>query len=233
MAAGVDAAAPPRRAKRNLPAVERRRALLDAATEIFAECGLGITVQALADRVHVTQPLIHRYFPAKADLIAAIRDRIQNAHWDPAWRATITDRSRPLGERLSAFYGLYLPHIHNDVWYRGFMFASLADPGFAETYVTHVTDELLSPVVGEVRHEAGCPGFAEVPLLPREIELAWGMHSTMVFQGVRRYVYHSPIYSELNDTVRDQIAAYLLAAPRLLRELMPAATGKSERRRPK
>ncbi|MGO4836822.1 helix-turn-helix domain-containing protein, partial [Rhizobiaceae sp. 2RAB30] len=37
--------------------------MLDAAVELFAEKGMGITVQSLADRVQVTQPLVHRYFP--------------------------------------------------------------------------------------------------------------------------------------------------------------------------
>src|SRR5471030_2409791 len=80
------AARPKTRRKRNLPAEERRRELLDAALDIFSEKGMGITIQALADRVNVTQPLVHRYFRTRADLIAGIREKIQFAHWDPVWR---------------------------------------------------------------------------------------------------------------------------------------------------
>ena len=102
------AARPKTRRKRNLPAEERRRELLDAALELFSEKGMSITIQALADRVNVTQPLVHRYFATRADLIAGIWEKIQFAHWDPAWREVLTDRSRPLPERIADFYGRHI-----------------------------------------------------------------------------------------------------------------------------
>jgi len=207
--------------KRNLPADERRRVLLDAAMELFSDRGLGITMQALADWVHVTQPLVHRYFPVKADLIAAIYDRIQNAHWDPIWKEILTDRTRPIDERISDFYGRYLPHIYGDIWYRGFWYAALAEPTFAQTYLAHVTRELLTSIINEVRIHFHYPPVATVPVFEREIELVWGMHSTMVFVGVRRYVYHAPVSDDVDTTVLDQLHAYLLVAPKVLRELMP------------
>ena len=157
------AATPKDRVKRNLPAEERRRELLDAALDIFAEKGLSITIQELADRVNVTQPLVHRYFKTKADLIAGIRDKIQNAHWDPAWKTILTDRSRPLFDRIRDFYDLYLPHIYSAGWYRGFWYAALADPSFAQAYLAHVTEELLISMIGETRFEFGFPDLASVP----------------------------------------------------------------------
>jgi AcrR family transcriptional regulator len=209
--------------KRNLPADERRRLLLDAATELFSERGLRITIQELADRVHVTQPLVHRYFPTKADLINAICDRIQNAHWDPAWKAVLTDRCRPLEERIAKFYRRYLPHIYRDSWYRGFWYAALNDPTFAQSYLGHFTREILTSIIDEVRFRLHYPSVTSVPPFEREIELAWGMHSTMVFAGIRRYVYHTPVSTDVETTVRDQLHAYLMAAPMVLEELMPRA----------
>jgi AcrR family transcriptional regulator len=218
--ARTQGSSPKDRPKRNLPADERRRLLLDAAIEIFSERGLGITVQALADRVHVTQPLVHRYFPTKADLFAAIRDRIQNAHWDPTWKTTLTERCRPLEERLRDFYSRYLPHIYRDTWYRGFWYAALNDPTFAQTYIQHVTRELLTSIVDEVRFRFGYPSVESVPVFEREIELVWGMHSTMIFAGIRRYVYKLKVSDDVETTVRDQTHAYLMVAPLVLEELM-------------
>jgi len=212
--------------KRNLPADERRRVLLDAAADLFSEKGLRITVQALADRVHVTQPLVHRYFPTKADLITAICDRIQNAHWDPIWRQILTDRSRPLTDRIPDFYSRYLPHIYRDDWYRGFWYAALNDPTFAQTYLARATGELLTSIIDEVRFQFLYPSVEAVKPLEREIELVWGMHSTMVFAGIRRYVYHTPVSADDSTTVLDQMHAYLLVAPRVLGELMPAAAAR-------
>jgi AcrR family transcriptional regulator len=209
--------------KRNLPADERRRVLLDAAMDLFSEKGLRITVQALADRVQVTQPLVHRYFPAKSDLIAAICDRLQNAHWDPGWQKILTDRSRPIEERIASFYGEYLPHIYRDTWYRGFWYAALNDPTFAQTFLARVTNELHVAIIGEVRFRFGYPSVDRIPPFERELELVWGMHSTMIFAGIRRYVYHTPVSDHVDTTVRDQLHAYLMVAPTVLAELMPAA----------
>jgi AcrR family transcriptional regulator len=219
--AGKTASPSKGRTKRNLPAGERRRVLLDAAVQLFSEKGMSITLQDVADRASVTQPLIHRYFPTRADLITAICDRIQNAHWDPEWRVVLTDRTRPIEERIQGFYSLYLPHIYRDSWYRGFWYAALTDPSFADSYLGHVGHELLVTIIGEIRDHYGYPTVDDVPNFEREFELVWGMHSTMVFVGIRRYVYHSPVSDDIGTTVRDQMHAYLLVAPQVLEDLMP------------
>lgn len=207
--------------RRNLPAHERKQALLDAALDIFSEKGMSITVQELADRVQVTQPLVHRYFPAKTDLIAAVMHTLQNAHWDPEWNATLTDRTRPLDERIVAFYRSYLPHIFNDRWYRGFLFAALEDPVFAQVYVSHMSGELFDVIISETRTHFGFPSVQEVPVCEREIELVWGMHSTSVYVGIRRHVYHVAVCADIDTTVFDQMRAYLMIAPVVMAEIMP------------
>jgi AcrR family transcriptional regulator len=216
------AARPKTRRKRNLPAEERRRELLDAAYDLFSEKGMSITIQALADRVNVTQPLVHRYFPTRADLIAAIREKIQFAHWDPAWREVLTDRSRPLSDRILEFYDRYLPHIYSARWYRGFWYAALTDPTFAQEFLARVHEELLLSIIGEARHTFGYPDLASRPATPREIELVWGLHSTNVFIGIRRYVYLTEVSPDLRTTVFDQMRAYLHVVPEVMEELMPS-----------
>jgi AcrR family transcriptional regulator len=216
------AARPKTRRKRNLPAEERRRELLDAALELFSEKGMSITIQALADRVNVTQPLVHRYFPTRADLIADICEKIQFSHWDPAWREVLTDRSRPLSDRILHFYDLYLPHIYSARWYRGFWYAALTDPTFAQEFLARVHEELLLSIIGEARHTFGYPDLASRPATPREIELVWGLHSTNVFIGIRRYVYLTEVSPDLRTTVFDQMRAYLHVVPEVMEELMPS-----------
>jgi AcrR family transcriptional regulator len=218
----IRAARPKTRRKRNLPAEERRRELLDAALELFSEKGMSITIQALADRVNVTQPLVHRYFATRADLIAGIWEKIQFAHWDPAWREVLTDRSRPLQERIPDFYGRYLPHIYSARWYRGFWYAALTDPTFAQEFLARVQEELLLAIIGEARHKFGYPDLASQPATPREIELVWGMHSTNIFIGIRRYVYQTAVSPDMETTVRDQMRAYLHVVPEVMEELMPS-----------
>lgn len=207
--------------RRNLPAQERKQVLLDAALDIFSVKGMGITVQELADRVKVTQPLVHRYFPTKADLIAAIMDTLQNAHWRPEWNEILTNRAIPLDERIVAFYGSYLPFIFNDRWYRAFFFGALENPAFARSYAAHVHDELLMVMVNETRLYFGFPSIDDKPAAEREIELVWSMHSTAVYIGIRRHVYHMEAPRDIDATVFDQMRAYLMIAPLVMAELMP------------
>ena len=201
--------------------------MLDAAVDIFSEKGMGITIQALADRVSVTQPLVHRYFRTRADLIAGIREKIQFAHWDPAWREVLTDRSHPLCERIPDFYARYLPHIYSARWYRSFWYAALSDPTFAQDFLARVHEELLLSIIGEARFTFGYPALECRSAEPREIELVWGMHSTTVFLGIRRYVYHTPVSPDLQTTVLDQMRAYLHTVPEVMEELMPSARKKT------
>ena len=210
----------PVRKRRNLPYDMRAREILNAALQLFAERGFDFTLQELADRIGVTQPLLHRYFATKADLIAACRQALMRGHWKPEWRAMIADRKRPLDARMHDFYADYLPRIYRPFWYRGFIFIALADPSFAQDYLNQVTAEILDTVIDEVRREFGFPPIAEVPIHEREHELIWGMHSTFAFLGQRRFIYEMAMPSDLPAMVRDQVASYLAAAPSVMADLM-------------
>ncbi|MGQ9475309.1 MAG: TetR/AcrR family transcriptional regulator [Actinomycetota bacterium] len=64
------------RVKKRLPAAERRKVILDAALETFAEFGYhGALMDTIAERAQVTKPILYRHFPSKLDLLLAIIDR--------------------------------------------------------------------------------------------------------------------------------------------------------------
>jgi AcrR family transcriptional regulator len=199
----------------------RSREILDAALQLFAERGFEFTLQELADRIGVTQPLLHRYFATKADLIAACREALMHGHWKPEWRDIVADRGRPLHERLCAYYRDYWPRIYRRVWYRGFIFFALSDPTFAQDYLQQVNREILELVIGEVRHDFGYPAIKDVPIHEREHELIWGMHSTFAFLGQRHFIYEMPMPADLPTMIDDQVSSYLMAVPTLMADLMP------------
>lgn len=59
-----------------LPAIERRRQLLDAAAALFAERGYArATTSELAKAAGVTEPIIYRHFASKKELFIALIDR--------------------------------------------------------------------------------------------------------------------------------------------------------------
>lgn len=210
----------PVRKRRNLPYDMRAREILDAALQLFAERGFDFTLQELADRIGVTQPLLHRYFPTKVDLIAACRQELMRGHWKPEWRDRLADRNQPLYARMIDFYADYLPRIYRRFWYRGFVFAAMADPSFAQAYLNQVTAEILDTVVEEVRHDFGYPSTAKVPIHERENELIWGMHATFAFLGKRHFIYDMPMPADLPAMVRDQVDGYLATVPIVMADLM-------------
>ncbi|MBB1248853.1 TetR/AcrR family transcriptional regulator [Rhizobium sp. G21] len=198
--------------RRNLPAHERRQELLDAAIDIYAQKGMAITVQELADRVHVTQPLVHRYFPTKVDLLTAISDVVQNGHWDPRWREILVDPGMPFPERLEAFYAYYLPNIHKPRWFRAFMFLSLSEPAFAQAYLNKFKVQLFSEIVEGARRQFGFPSTADHAATEREYELVWSMHSSLIYAGIRFSIYEMPPLADMEIVMKDQVRAYLSVA---------------------
>ena len=208
---------------------ERAREILDAALELFAEHGFATTVQAVADRIGVTQPLIHRYFPTKAALFDAVKRELLRGHWSLEWRRMLTDRSRPMSVRLNELYGNYLPMIYRRVWYRGFLHFAIQDGAFAQIYLMQIESDLLTTVLQETRDHFNLPGNAEVAFQERELELIWGMHSTFVFIGMRKFIYNLPLPSDLAGVIRDQTSGYLQAAQRVMAEVIAGTQGQNPR----
>jgi AcrR family transcriptional regulator len=63
---------PARGKQKRLPPDRRRRGFVAKATEFFSEHGFGGGTRDLARRLGVSQPLLHRYFPSKDDLIREV-----------------------------------------------------------------------------------------------------------------------------------------------------------------
>ncbi|MGW9114855.1 TetR/AcrR family transcriptional regulator [Microbacterium sp. NPDC055683] len=69
----MDDAVPPRRRGPYARSAERRRAIVDAALEVFAAKGyLSGSLQDIADRIGVSQTSLLHYFPRKRDLLLAV-----------------------------------------------------------------------------------------------------------------------------------------------------------------
>ncbi len=67
---------PPRSGAGRLPAAARKEAILTAALPLFATRGSeGTTTRDLAKAAGVTEPILYRHFPSKADLFAAVVTR--------------------------------------------------------------------------------------------------------------------------------------------------------------
>src|SRR6516165_12580803 len=144
-----------RRKQRRLSPDDRRKEFVAKATEFFAEEGFGGGTRDLARRLGVTQPLLYRYFPSKDDLIKEVYRTVYLEPLDTGWDRLLTDRSRPLRDRLLEFYRGYTNVIFTRKWIRIYLYSGLKGLDINRWYVGVVRDQILTRIVGECRHQAG------------------------------------------------------------------------------
>lgn len=206
--------------RRRLPRTERERLIVDEAIRFFAEVGFEGQTRALAQRLGVTQPLLYRYFPDKEALIERVYQEVFEGGWDVAWETVLTDRSRPLADRLHELYRLYTLENFTYERVRLFMFAGLKDRAVASRYLGFLRDHLFIPLAREVRAVAGLD--VDAPLSEAEIEVASGLHGAVGYVGLRRWVYETAVEIDVPAAVNALIDAFVDGAPTTARSLSKA-----------
>src|SRR3984885_8825819 len=208
--------APPKRARakqKRLSPEERRLEFVAKATEFFSEEGFGGGTRDLARRLGVAQPLLYRHFSSKDDLIKEVYRTLFLDPFDAGWDDLLTDRSRPLRERLQQFYRAYTDVIFNRKWLRIYLYSGLKGLDINRWYLSVVRDKVLTRIIKECRHEAGLP--AQGKPTASELEMAWVFHSGIFYYGVRKYIYESPVLEDKKQMISDALDAYLAGFERL------------------
>ena len=208
--------APPKRARvkqKRLSPDDRRKEFVAKATEFFSEEGFGGGTRDLARRLGVTQPLLYRYFPSKDDLIKEVYRTVYLEPLDTGWEKLLTDRSRPIRDRLQEFYYAYTKVIFTRKWLRIYLYSGLKGLDINRWYVGMVQDKILSGIIRECRHEAGLPVQDEPTAA--ELEMAWVFHSGIFYYGVRKYIYESPVLEDKEQMINDALEAFLAGYERV------------------
>lgn len=206
-----------------MPPEERKRQLVEKAAEFFSEEGFEAGTRVLASQMGVTQPLIYRYFASKDDLINEVYRMIYVSQWQDSWAETITDRSRPLRDRLLDFYASYCPIIFNRRWIRIFFFAGLKGLDINTRYIDRVTRLLLLPICREMRAELGYDPEPEIT--EEETELVWLMHGVVFYQGIREQIYRTVETVNYDLAVKTAVDMYLRTAPDVLEKALGKRDG--------
>jgi len=206
--------------RRRLPREQREKLIVAEAVRFFAEVGFEGQTRALAQRLGVTQPLLHRYFPDKDALIARVHQEVFLNSWDTGWERVLDERARPLAERLIAFYRHYIGMAFSYERVRIAMFAGLKDPKIAALHVDFMNQHLLTPVARALRAEIG---LAPDGIGSAELALASGLHGAIAFVGVRRWVYQVITPDDVDAQVVDIINAFVSGAAEAVRRINAAA----------
>jgi AcrR family transcriptional regulator len=203
--------------RQRLSPAERRKQILDEAIRYFAEVGFDGGTRELAQRLGVTQPLIYRYFPSKEHLIRELYQHVYIDPWRVEWDHLLTDRERPIRERLVEFYLRYTDIVFGRDWLRIYLFAGLKGVEINKWYITFVEERVLRRICGEMRHHFGLPGIDKVPIQAIELEAFWTFHAGIFYYGVRREVYKVPVHVELRTFIDASVDSLLEGLPALMR----------------
>lgn len=219
----VAAAKKAARGRKNMPAAEREKVILESAIRFFAEHGFEGQQRELAKRIGITHSAIYRHFPSKEALVERVYEHVYLGSWQKHWGDLIQDRSRPLEARLIQFYSEYIDHIFRFDWVRIFIFAGLKSFDISERYLAMVMKTVGTPALLEAREEFG---FAspDAPIGWREQELFWGLHGRIFYMAIRKFVYRMPIPpdEERPVVVSDAVRQFILGTRRVLTELQQA-----------
>lgn len=195
------------RARKNMKAAEREKMILAEAIRFFAEHGFEGQTRELARRVGVAHSALYRHFPSKEALIERVYEEVYVSRWDPNWRSLVTDRTRPLEDRLIQFYLEYIDRIFTYEWVRIFVFSGLRSFNITGRYLEIVRAELILPVGRELRRGAGLDEAGA--LGEREIEAVWGLHGQIFYIAIRKFVYGAPTPDPIGPVVRDHVRRFL------------------------
>ncbi|MGL4265420.1 MAG: TetR/AcrR family transcriptional regulator [Afipia sp.] len=199
--------------QKRLSPEDRRQEFVRKATEFFSEEGFNGGTRELARRLGVTQPLLYRYFPSKEELIKEVYRKVYLEPLDTGWEKLLTNRSRPVRERLVQFYEAYTNVIFSRKWLRIYLFSGLKGLDINRWYVGVVRDKILTRIIKECRFEAGLP--AQAKPTASEIEMAWVFHGGIFYYGVRRYIYEMEPLQEKEEMIANAIDGYLAGFARV------------------
>lgn len=192
--------------RRRMASEERREEFLSKAIEFFAQEGFESSTRELARRLGVTQPLLYRYFPSKSDLISEVYDAVYVKRWRDEWGVLLTDRTRPIRDRLMDFYAAYTDVVFHNDWMRIFLFSGLKGVDINRRYMELVRERILEPILSEIRFEAG---LEELKATDEEVEFAWIMHGGIFYYGVRTLIYEASILNNKVFVIENAIDSFL------------------------
>lgn len=209
--------APTVRGKRMSPE-EREKQIVDKAIQYFAAHGFSASTHELAREIGITQPLLYRYFPNKEALVDRVFHEVYLSRWNPDWEDDLKDRTKPLHQRMCAYYKDYARIILRNEWVRIFIFAGLTREGINNRYLKRIREHIFELVLSELRHEYKISDPSPQQL-EDEVELVWSVHASIFYIGMRKWVYGLDVPKDIDRLIEQKVASFLDGAPTVMRNM--------------
>jgi AcrR family transcriptional regulator len=195
----------------------REQQIVNGAIAFFADEGFSGTTRDLASRLGVVHGLIYRYFPDKDSLQERVYQEVFERAWDPAWLSPLKDRSRPIRDRLVEFYIKYAAATTTKYeWTRIFLLSGFAKLDITDRYRALIRRRIFPVVMAETRHALGLEATVDRGLTDSEHDLMYILHGGLLYIGVRRWVFDSPIRANDAPNVTRLVDVFLAGATALL-----------------
>ena len=173
--------------KKRLPPEQRERLIVEGAVRFFSQHGLQGQLRDLAKSLGITHTLMYHYFPTKQALIERVYTDLFAARWQPEWEVLLDDKVLDVETKLTRFYTDYARVILQRDWVRVFVFSGLSDRYITDRYFALLGDKLFPRAVREGRKYCGLARRGKPT--QRELELLMGLHGSIFYMGIRRWVY--------------------------------------------
>jgi AcrR family transcriptional regulator len=216
---GKDVASEPHPPQRRLKREDRERQIVAEAVRYFADVGFSGDTRELARRLHITQPLLFRYFPSKEALIERAFQEVSTSRWNPFWEEMLADRSRPLEARLLAFYKDYSRIILTREWVRILLFSGLRGNVINRRYLRLVRERIYIPILAQLREHLGLPSLAKVPAKEMEIETIRVLNEKIFYYGVRKWVHGARVPEDIDAVIENDVVSFLKGGPAVIARL--------------
>lgn len=198
--------------RKNMRADEREKAIVAEAVRFFAEVGFEGQTRELAKRMGISHGMIYRHFESKDALIERVYDHIYLRRWNPEWEALVLDRGRTLEDRLTQFYKEYAARVFDYDWVRIFVSSGLKSYDLTDRYLGIIREKIIIPAAAELREELKL-GSIEGPATEEELELFWGLHGSIFYIAIRKFVYNVHIDIDIDAAVENAVHTFFNGVP--------------------
>ena len=185
---------------------ERKALILDRAADYLSENGFPVRTRRLAAAAGISQRLIYHFFPNKSALIDEIYDSAIQGPFKAIWFVELADRSKPVADRLRAFYRDYFDTLLTRRWTRLLIYSSFSAQNMAPRYISGIILRLLETIVEEVAAERGVKLPAEKPVVH---EIGWILHGAVSHLAIRRHLFHANLTVPVDLVLDAQIDSFL------------------------
>ena len=206
--------------RRRLPPGDRERLIVDGAIAFFSEHGLDGQLRDLARQLGITHTLLYHYFHTKQALIERVYAEMFEGRWKPEWESLLDSKKLDIETKLTSFYGDYASVVIKPDWVRIFIYSGLSDRYITDRYFSLLREKLFPRLVRETRKHRGISNRGKPS--ERELELLMGLHGSIFYMGIRRWIYGQVDHADLsaaNDAnyIHDRVRSYLLSVSAVLK----------------